>query len=81
MAQSVGVYGVVGSGGYGVGLNAPLNPMVGIRGELAQFSGSDTYTEDQITYKGDVKLKGNGLMKGGVPIDAKAPFCSQKLVL
>lgn len=61
MAQSVGVYGVVGSGGYGVGLNAPLNPMVGIRGELAQFSGSDTYTEDQITYKGDVKLKGNGL--------------------
>lgn len=61
MAQSVGVYGVVGSGGYGVGLNAPLNPMFGIRGELAQFTGSDTYTEDQITYKGDVKLKGNGL--------------------
>ena len=28
-----------------------------------------------------LKLKGNGLMKGGVPIDAKAPFCSQKLVL
>ena len=35
--------------------------MFGIRGELAQFTGSDTYTEDQITYKGDVKLKGNGL--------------------
>ena len=39
LAQSVGVYGVVGSGGYGVGLNAPLNPMVGMRGELAQLTG------------------------------------------
>ncbi len=61
MAQSVGVYGVAGSGGFGVGLNAPLSPMVGMRGELAQFTGSDTYTEDQITYKGDVKLKGSGV--------------------
>jgi hypothetical protein len=60
-AQGVGVYGVMGSGGVGLGLNAPVSPMVGIRGELASYTGSDTYTEDQITYKGDVKLKGNGV--------------------
>ena len=60
-AQSVGVYGVVGSGGYGLGVNLPVAPMIGLRGELAQLTASDTYTEDQITYKGDVKLKGNGV--------------------
>ncbi len=61
LAQGVGVYGVVGTGGLGVGLNLPVGPAVGVRGELASLTDSDTYTEDQITYKGDYKLKGNGL--------------------
>lgn len=61
MAQGVGVYGVVGTGGLGLGLNLPVGPAVGVRGELASLTESDTYTEDQITYKGDYKLKGNGL--------------------
>lgn len=61
MAQGVGVYGVVGTGGLGVGLNLPVGPALGIRGELASLTESDTYTEDQITYKGDLKLKGNGV--------------------
>ena len=61
MAQGVGVYGVAGSGGLGVGVNLPVGPALGVRGELAQLKQSDTYTEDQITYKGDVKLKGNGV--------------------
>lgn len=61
LAQGVGVYGVVGTGGLGVGLNLPVGPAVGLRGELASLTESDTYTEDQITYKGDYKLKGNGL--------------------
>lgn len=60
-AQSPGVYGVAGSGGIGLGVNLPVAPMIGLRGELAQLTASDTYTEDQITYKGDVKLKGNGV--------------------
>lgn len=61
LAQGVGVYGVAGSGGLGVGLNLPVGPVLGVRGELASLKESDTYTEDQITYKGDVKLKGNGV--------------------
>lgn len=61
MAQGVGVYGVAGSGGLGVGVNLPVGPALGVRGEIAQLKQSDTYTEDQITYKGDVKLKGNGV--------------------
>lgn len=61
LAQGVGVYGVAGSGGLGVGLNLPVGPALGIRGELASLTESDTYTEDQITYKGDLKLKGNGV--------------------
>ena len=61
MAQGVGVYGVAGTGGLGVGLNLPIGPAFGLRGELASLSESDTYTEDQITYQGDVKLKGNGV--------------------
>lgn len=61
LAQGVGVYGVVGTGGVGVGLNLPVGPALGIRGELASLTESDTYTEDQITYKGDLKLKGNGV--------------------
>jgi opacity protein-like surface antigen len=61
LAQGVGVYGVVGTGGLGVGLNLPVGPALGIRGELASLTESDTYTEDQITYKGDLKLKGNGV--------------------
>ena len=61
LAQGVGVYGVVGTGGAGVGLNLPVGPALGIRGELASLTESDTYTEDQITYKGDLKLKGNGV--------------------
>ena len=61
MAQGVGVYGVAGTGGLGVGLNLPIGPAFGLRGELASLTESDTYTEDQITYKGDLKLKGNGV--------------------
>lgn len=61
LAQSPGVYGVAGSGGLGVGLNLPIGPVFGLRGELASLSEKDTYTEDQITYKGDLKLKGNGV--------------------
>lgn len=61
MAQGLGVYGVVGSGGLGLGLNVPVSPAFGVRGELAQATVSDTYTEDQITYQGDLKLKGNGV--------------------
>ena len=61
LAQGVGVYGVVGTGGLGVGLNLPVGSALGIRGELASLTESDTYTEDQITYKGDLKLKGNGV--------------------
>jgi hypothetical protein len=61
LAQGVGVYGVGGSGGLGVGLNLPVGPAFGIRGEIASLTESDTYTEDQITYKGDLKLKGNGV--------------------
>jgi opacity protein-like surface antigen len=61
LAQGVGVYGVVGTGGLGVGLNLPVGPALGVRGELASLNESDTYTEDQITYKGDLKLKGNGV--------------------
>ncbi len=57
---TLGVYGVVGSGGVGAGLNLPLTPLLGLRGELVQASVSDTYTEDRITYKGDAKLRGNG---------------------
>ncbi len=59
-AQTVGVYGVAGTGGLGVGLNLPIGPALGVRGEIASLTESDTYTEDQITYKGDLKLKGNG---------------------
>ena len=61
LAQGVGVYGVAGTGGLGVGLNLPVGPALGVRGELASLKESDTYTEDQITYKGDLKLKGNGV--------------------
>lgn len=61
LAQSAGVYGVVGTGGLGVGVNVPVGPALGFRGELGQYSTTDTYTEDQITYKGDLKLKGNGV--------------------
>lgn len=61
MAQGVGVYGVAGTGGLGLGLNLPVGPAFGLRGELAQLTTSDTYTEDQITYKGDLKLRGNGV--------------------
>ncbi len=61
LAQGVGVYGVVGTGGLGVGLNLPIGPAFGLRGELASLTESDTYTEDQTTYKGDLKLKGNGV--------------------
>jgi hypothetical protein len=61
LAQGVGVYGVVGTGGLGVGLNLPVGPAVGLRGEIASLTETDTYTEDRITYKGDLKLKGNGL--------------------
>jgi hypothetical protein len=60
-AQGVGVYGVGGTGGLGVGLNLPVGPAFGLRGEIASLNESDTYTEDQITYKGDLKLKGNGV--------------------
>jgi hypothetical protein len=61
LAQGVGVYGVGGTGGLGVGLNLPVGPAFGLRGEIASLNESDTYTEDQITYKGDLKLKGNGV--------------------
>ncbi|QCB45606.1 hypothetical protein [Hydrogenophaga sp. PAMC20947] len=68
MAQSsgalpgnLGVYGVVGTGGLGLGLNVPLSSVVGVRGELAQGTVSDTYTNEDITYKGDLKLRGSGL--------------------
>ena len=61
LAQGVGVYGVGGTGGLGVGLNLPVGPAFGVRGEIASLTESDTYTEDQITYKGDLKLKGNGV--------------------
>ncbi|MEX1166827.1 MAG: hypothetical protein WEK74_08165 [Hydrogenophaga sp.] len=68
MAQSsgglpgnLGVYGVVGTGGVGLGLNLPLTSLVGVRGELAQATVSDSYTNDDITYKGDLKLRGSGL--------------------
>jgi len=61
MAQSLGVYGVAGTGGLGVGLNLPLSSVLGVRGEIAQLTESDTYTEDSITYKGDLDLKGNGV--------------------
>ena len=61
MAQSVGVYGVLGTGGLGVGLNLPISATLGLRGEAAQLTESETYTEDRITYKGDFDLKGNGV--------------------
>lgn len=58
---SLGVYGVLGSGGVGLGLNKPLSPTWGVRGELASASVSRTYTEDNITYRGDIDLRGSGL--------------------
>lgn len=68
MAQSsggapanLGVYGVVGTGGVGLGLNVPVTGFLGVRGELAQATVSDTYTNDDITYKGDLKLRGSGV--------------------
>jgi len=61
MAQGLGVYGVLGTGGVGVGVNLPLGPALGVRGEIAQLTESKTYTEDRITYKGDLDLKGNGV--------------------
>lgn len=58
---NLGAYVVVGSGGVGLGLNVPLNQTFGIRGEWAQGTVSDTYTNDNITYKGDLKLRGSRL--------------------
>ncbi|AOW13558.1 hypothetical protein LPB72_11165 [Hydrogenophaga crassostreae] len=56
-----GVYGVVGTGGLGLGLNLPVTSHLGVRGELVQGSVSETYTNEDITYKGDLKLRGSGL--------------------
>lgn len=58
---SLGVYGVVASGGVGLGLNLPLSPGWGVRGELVRASVSRTYTQDDIAYRGDVDLSGSGL--------------------
>lgn len=66
---NLGVYGVVGTGGWGLGLNRPLTPAWGVRAELAQASLSDTYTEEQIRYRGDIKLRGNGLFADYRPFD------------
>jgi hypothetical protein len=61
LPDNLGVYGVVGTGGLGLGLNLPVSPVLGVRGELAQGTVSDTYTNDDITYEGDLKLRGSGL--------------------
>lgn len=66
---NLGVYGVVGSGGVGLGLNLPLNETFGVRGEWAQGTVSETYTNDNITYKGDLKLRGTGLFADLRPFD------------
>ena len=58
---SLGVYGVLGSGGVGLGLNLPLSPEWGVRGELVKASVSRNYTQDDISYRGDFDLSGSGL--------------------
>ena len=61
LPSNLGVYGVAGTGGLGLGLNVPVSSALGVRGEIAQATVSDTYTNDDITYKGDLKLRGSGL--------------------
>jgi hypothetical protein len=67
--MDLGLYGVLGSGGWGLGLNRPLTPAWGLRAELAQASLTDTYTQDQIRYRGKVKLRGNGVFADYRPFD------------
>lgn len=66
---NLGLYGVVGTGGLGLGLNRPFTPAWGLRAELSQASVSDTYTQDQISYRGDVKLRGSGVFADYRPFD------------
>lgn len=60
-AAPLEIYGVGGTGGLGVGLNFPLTPMFGVRAEIGRLKSSDSYTVDDITYKGDIQLRGDGL--------------------
>lgn len=66
---NLGFYGVAGTGGWGLGLNRPVTPAWGLRAELAQASFADTYTQDEIRYRGDIKLRGNGLFADYRPFD------------
>ena len=69
MPAHLGVYGVAGTGGVGLGLNLPMSSAWGLRGEIAQGSVSDDYTNDDITYKGDLKLRGSGLFADFRPFE------------
>lgn len=66
---NLGLYGVAGTGGWGLGLNRPVTPAWGLRAELAQATVSETYTQDEIRYRGDIKLRGNGLFADYRPFD------------
>lgn len=50
------LYAVGGTGGLGGGVGYHFNEILTIRGELAGFSYNDTFDQDGITYKGDLKL-------------------------
>ena len=60
-SSNLGVYGVVGTGGWGLGLGLPVPSVLGFRGKIAQGTVSETYINDDITYKGDLKLRGSGV--------------------
>ncbi len=66
---NLGIYGVVGTGGWGLGVNRPITPAWGLRGEIAQATVSRTYTEDEVRYRGDVKLRGSGVFADYRPFD------------
>lgn len=66
---NLGLYGVAGSGGWGLGLNRPVTPAWGLRAEWAQATISDTYTQDQISYRGDIRLRGSGVFADYRPFD------------
>jgi len=51
------VYGVVGTTGLGIGFGTQASPYLAFRGELSRYTRSYTTTENNIDYRGDVKLQ------------------------
>lgn len=50
------LYAVGGTGGLGGGLGYHFNEIITLRGELATFTYDDSFDQDGITYRGDLKL-------------------------